>query len=184
VSDSSPKFIIREATPDDAAQVIAFMKTIADERDNGTSFSSADEFMFTLEQEQDVLRYHAEADNAIWLVAEADGQIIANANAGGGKRGAYGNLSLGITVDKAWRNHGVGTALMQHLIEWCRANPVVFRLHLMVFNNNPRAIHVYEKLGFQHEGTWRSAYLKHGEYLDLVQMAILFERVNYQLPQG
>lgn len=171
------RYIIREATPDDAEKIIAFMKVIADEPDNGTSYSSADEFVWTVEEERDIIKKHAEADNYLWLVAMTPaGELIGHVNASGGRRCFSGTLTLGITVAKAWRNQGVGKALMQTLIDWCRHNRVVHRLHLEVFANNPRAIHVYEKLGFQREGVWRRAAEKHGQFLDLIQMAMIFER--------
>ena len=36
-----------------------------------------------------------------------------------------------------------------------------------------RAIHVYERVGFRHEGTKREAYFRHGRYHDMLAMAIL-----------
>lgn len=169
---------IREATPDDAAAMIAFMKILADEPDNGTSYESADEFVFTLEQERDLIEQYRAADNHAWFVAESDGQLIGYINAAGGKRAAYHTLTFGIAIVQAWRNHGVGQALLQTLIAWCAANPVVKRLQLLVFINNPRAIHVYEKLGFEREGILRAEAKKHGKFLDAVMMAMIFGRAE------
>ncbi|MBE2271835.1 MAG: GNAT family N-acetyltransferase, partial [Anaerolinea sp.] len=85
-------------------------------------------------------------------------------------------VGIGISLAQNWRNRGIGTAMMQFVIDWCRANPVVHRLELTVFSNNPRAQHVYEKVGFQHEGIRKEAYFKHGEYLDGILMAMLFDK--------
>jgi putative acetyltransferase len=79
-------------------------------------------------------------------------------------------------VNRDWRDQGVGRAMMQYMIDWCRYNLAVHRLELWVFPDNPRAIHLYEKMGFQHEGNRRSSFLKEGRMRDLLLMAMLFER--------
>jgi RimJ/RimL family protein N-acetyltransferase len=173
---SIPPYVIREATPGDAEAMIVFMKILADEPDNGTTYSSAAEFTYTLDEERDLIRQYAEADNGIWFVVEANGQFIGYASAIGGGRGYYGTLTLAVALAQAARGQGIGKALTQQVIDWCHANPVVCRLQLAVFANNARAIHIYEKLGFERESVWRRSFYKHGEFLDSIHMAILFER--------
>jgi L-phenylalanine/L-methionine N-acetyltransferase len=173
---TDPTYHIRPAVADDAEQIIAIMKVLADERDNGTSYSSADEFTYTLEQERDLLTYYADSPHRLWLVAESQGSIIGYVSVNEGKRSFSHTVSLAIAITQEWRQQGVGTALMRAMIEWCRTNPNIKRLELDVFMNNPRAIHVYEKLGFEREGIARASAYKHGEYLDSLKMAMLFDR--------
>jgi RimJ/RimL family protein N-acetyltransferase len=47
------------------------------------------------------------------------------------------------------------------------------RIHLQVMGFNTRAIHLYEKLGFQHEVREREVYAHDGQYFDKVSMGIL-----------
>jgi RimJ/RimL family protein N-acetyltransferase len=49
----------------------------------------------------------------------------------------------------------------------------VHRVELEVYAFNPRARHVYEKVGFVHEGTLRQALLWDGEWVDAAIMAVL-----------
>ena len=171
-------YIIREATPDDAEALIAFMKRIADEPNNGTTFTSADEFTRTVDEERDLIRQRHDADNACWLVAVTpDGQLIGQANISGGPRAGKRTVGLAIALAPEWRNRGIGTAMIRQLIDYCRQSPAIHRLELGVYTNNPRAIHVYEKLGFEHEGVDREAFWKanEGGYLDSYRMAILFD---------
>lgn len=172
-----PDYFIREATPDDAEAVIAYMKRIAAEPHNGISYSSPDEFTYTLEEERELISTSQQAENCVWILAVTpEDEIIGVANATGGRRVLFHTVGVGITVAKAWRNQGIGTSMMQFIIDWCRLNPVVHRLELTVFTDNVRAIHVYEKLGFQHEGIRRGAYFKEGRFIDAHVMAILFEK--------
>jgi RimJ/RimL family protein N-acetyltransferase len=46
---------------------------------------------------------------------------------------------------------------------------------LRVFARNERAVHLYEKLGFNHEGHWRQAEFRNGQYQDLLWMSVLRE---------
>jgi RimJ/RimL family protein N-acetyltransferase len=168
-------YVIREATPDDAAGIIAHMEMIAAEPDNGITQSPGE--MRTLEEQRKVLMDDARADNAIFLVAVSDsGEIIGVANFRGGKRLSTRHTGgLGITVHRDWRDHGVGTAMMQHMIEWARHTGIVKRMELEVFTHNKRAFHVYKKLGFEVEGSKRKAYWRDGRYVDAYVMALLFE---------
>jgi len=49
------------------------------------------------------------------------------------------------------------------------------RVSLEVYDINPRARHVYEKVGFVHEGTLRQALRWNGDWIDAHVMAILAE---------
>ena|SRR5438874_5432280 len=166
---------IREAKPEDAAKIIAFIQRMTEEPGIGV-VTSPGEFNLTVEQEEQFITAHAEADNSILLVGDAGGEIVAVANCTGGQRKANRhNCVLGISVRKEWRDRGLGTAVMRRLLDWARQSGVVTRVELEVFPHNDRAIHVYEKLGFQHEGCRRNAFIKEGRYVDSLVMAVLFD---------
>lgn len=168
-------FVVREARTEDALGIIAHVKRVADEPNNGIGISSADEFTYTEEEEKEMIRNMAQLDNAMMLVAEADGEVIGVAHCRGGLRGYAHTIDMGVSVKREWRGQGVGTALLQTIINWCRANPAVHKLELSVFPDNVGAIQLYERMGFQREGIRRQAYLKGGQFLDLVMMGIIFE---------
>jgi len=52
---------------------------------------------------------------------------------------------------------GVGTALMKALLDIADNWLMLVRVELTVFEDNERAIHLYEKLGFEKEGLMRLA---------------------------
>jgi ribosomal protein S18 acetylase RimI-like enzyme len=58
---------------------------------------------------------------------------------------------VGICVRDGWQDKGLGTHLMEHIIEAGRRLGKK-KLALVVMKDNPRAVHVYEKMGFVIEG--------------------------------
>ena len=72
---------------------------------------------------------------------------------------------------KAEWNSGIGSELMQKLIDYARENGLEL-IYLEVREDNSRAIHLYEKFGFKKVGTL-PAYFKIGkEYIDFDSMVL------------
>ncbi len=166
-------YSIRPATVDDAPQINAHRKRVSEESYNGTSWSTG-EYQRTDDEQREAIEKALAQDNTLMLVAEADAQIIGLAAAWGGVRWASRHVvGIGIDVHADWRNKGVGTALMRGLLDWARANPIIHRVELEVLTNNPRALHVYEKLGFVVEGRRRDAFFKDGVFVDILVMSLL-----------
>ena len=55
---------------------------------------------------------------------------------------------VGIFVHTDWQGKGVGTALMQAVLDLADNWLMLVRVELEVFTDNVKAIHLYEKLGF------------------------------------
>ena len=55
---------------------------------------------------------------------------------------------VGIFVHTDWQGKGVGTALMQTVLDLADNWLMLVRVELEVFTDNVKAIHLYEKLGF------------------------------------
>jgi RimJ/RimL family protein N-acetyltransferase len=165
--------VIREARPDDAEGMVSYMKLLSDEPDNYIGFE-AGEFNVTVEEERDLLESTATSDNSVFIVAEADGEVVGIGNiTGGRRRGARHNGTIGVSLHPDYRDQGLGTRMMRYIISWARDTGVITRLELEVFTHNVRAIHVYEKLGFALEGIRRNAFIKEGRYVDSMMMALL-----------
>ena len=80
---------------------------------------------------------------------------------------------LGMSLDRNYRNQGIGTGLMEQGIRWSQENGIV-RLELEVYAENAPALHLYEKFGFELEGRKRMCAYQRGQYYDLLIMARLF----------
>lgn len=86
-----------------------------------------------------------------------------------------GNRSCGFRtlIGEQGRGRGLGTEATRLIVEYGLHTLGLHRIALEVYDFNPRARHVYEKVGFVHEGTGRDALLFDGEWIDMHYMAIL-----------
>jgi putative acetyltransferase len=82
-------------------------------------------------------------------------------------------MMLGIAVRATAQRRGVGSALMQALIDYADGWGQVLRIELTVFSDNAGAVRLYERFGFRHEGTHRGYALRDGAYADVLSMARL-----------
>ena len=177
-------FTIRTAQSDDAEAMLAYIHPVAEE----TEFFVLQSGEFPpIDEEQTWIQDHLDHPGKILLLAEAAGVIIGNVSfeAGPHRRIAHrGNF--GIAVVKEWRGRGVGTALLQSLLEWAESSPVIDMVCLDTFATNDAAIRLYEKLGFIEDGR-RIKDIKRGadDYVDTVTMYRLVRQgKNVHSPVG
>lgn len=81
-------------------------------------------------------------------------------------------LRIRIGDKSAWGG-GLGTEATQLLVRYAFKDLNLERVWLRVFETNPRAIRMYEKVGFVHEGRWRRASFIRGKMVDVLLMAAL-----------
>jgi putative acetyltransferase len=109
------------------------------------------------------------------LVAEVKGEVVGNAGlhpVGPQLRRRHA-MFMGIAVAPHAQGQGVGSALMRALCDYADQWAQVFRIELTVFSDNERAIALYRKHGFEHEGTHRAFAMRDGCYVDTLSMARL-----------
>jgi RimJ/RimL family protein N-acetyltransferase len=165
--------IIREARPDDAGPLIAYIQRLIAEPGINIPLTPA-EFTLGVEEEREFLAKSAAAPNSIVLLAEVDEEIVGELNCRGGTRQATRHaVTLGISVRQEWRGRGVGAALMAEAIAWTKQTGIVTRIELQVYARNEPAIRLYKKFGFEVEGRRRRVIFQEGEYLDDLIMALL-----------
>ena len=78
---------------------------------------------------------------------------------------------IGIMVHADYQRQGVGTGLMEALLDIADNWLMLVRVELTVFVDNVGAITLYEKLGFVVEGTKRAEAIRNGRYVDTYMMA-------------
>lgn len=160
---------VRSAEASDAAEVLAFRKTVADE----TEFlmGAADEIRRDIAQQADYLQATLLSPIDLLILAEVEGRVAGIAGLKGSRlRRFTHSVTLGIAVGREFWRLGLGRALMESLLLWADMHGVV-RIALEVVETNTPAIGLYTSLGFEHEGRLR-ARRKHGDvYLDSYMMS-------------
>lgn len=142
---------IRSADVNDAAELLRHGKDML--ADNDFAGREADEFTYTVEQEEELITQHRQEAGKLWVVAEQDGSIVGAVmfSTGATRRTAHRG-TLGIGLERAWRGKGLGSLLMQRLLDWAVEEPSVEKVTLAVFASNEAALRLYRKCGFVEEG--------------------------------
>ena len=92
-----------------------------------------------------------------------------------GRGRAAHSAHLGMMVHPDFHNRGVGSALMAAALTLADNWLNLTRVDLHVYTDNPAAIHLYQKFGFEIEGTLRRFSYRDGQYIDSYIMARLRE---------
>ncbi|MBT9491641.1 MAG: GNAT family N-acetyltransferase [Paucibacter sp.] len=110
------------------------------------------------------------------LVAVSDeGRLLASGGlfaAGAALRRRHA-IGLGVSVAHHAQGQGVGRAMMAALLDYADNWGHVLRIELTVYADNARAIKLYERFGFEHEGRMKAYALRAGAYVDTLAMARL-----------
>ncbi|HKH12138.1 MAG TPA: GNAT family N-acetyltransferase, partial [Rubrobacter sp.] len=80
---------------------------------------------------------------------------------------------VGVAVRDDWQGRGVGTALMGAAMELADDWLGLTRVELVVYADNAAGVALYEKFGFEVEGTHRRYAFRDGGYVDACSMARL-----------
>jgi len=115
-----------------------------------------------------------QSEKGIYLVAERDGKIVGHAFIEPLHLKSICHVSqLSIGVHHGWQEKGIGTALMQQIIDWANQSETVEKIELNVRASNNRAIALYKKMGFVEEGQLKNRIkIDQGHYIDDILMAL------------
>ena len=121
-----------------------------------------------------------ESEKGIYLVAEREGQIIGHAFLEPLHLKSICHVAqLSIGVHHGWQEKGVGTALMQQIIDWAENSEMIEKIELNVRASNGRAIALYKKMGFIEEGRLKNRVkIDQSHYIDDILMAISVNKSN------
>ena len=163
------EYEIREACPEDGAQLIEYVKKIGGETNNLTFGSEG--MVATLEQETELLKSQQIDPKSTRILAWNNGEIIGDGILRSMPRRMNHRVEMGLSVAKDYWNQGVGQALLDRLIEYAREHDIEI-IQLDVRSDNVRATHIYEKYGFRKIGNY-PRFLKIGsEYVDFDMMVL------------
>ena len=169
------ELLIREAEAEDAAELVSFLNRVSVE----TDFTSldGDGILLTSEEMAIFLNKQASWDNQITLLAFLNDKIAGIVNITADQRKRVRHIGdLFIVIGKKYWNNGLGSLLLEEVVEWAQASGILRRLQLTVQTRNLAAVHLYQKHGFAIEGRQeRGAYIEEGEFIDVYLMGRLID---------
>lgn len=162
--------IYREAEKNDAEALILHMRRVGGETDN-LSFSE-NTFNISKEKEERFIEKFRNNPGDIMLVALENGTVIGNASLVRNRTVRYSHRAeLSITVLKEYWGCGIGSQLMQMLIDFAKESGLA-SIFLEVRSDNLRAISLYKKFGFEKIGTYRDFFKINGVFYDADFMSL------------
>ena len=120
-------------------------------------------------EEAEIRRLEGNANNTMLLALDGD-EIVGIATINSSHKG-----ELGIVVAKKYQGQGIGSRLIEMLIDWCKGNGVTTRIRLDTRTDNTPAVSLYLKFGFVVEGCLRNQTLLNGKYYDLYIMGMMIK---------
>jgi len=169
------ELLIREAEVEDAAALVSFLNRVSVE----TDFTSldGDGILLTSEEMAIFLNKQASWDNQITLLAFLNDKIAGIVNITADQRKRVRHIGdLFIVIGKKYWNNGLGSFLLEEVVEWAQASGILRRLQLTVQTRNQVAVHLYQKHGFVIEGRQeRGAYIEEGDFIDVYLMGRLID---------
>lgn len=157
--------MISKTLPEDAAQMIEYLKKIGGETDNLTFGSEG--LQITIEDEKAYISSLLESKNSVLFTAKNKENIVGIAGLTGDSRERMshrGELAISVLKDE-W-GKGIGSKLMQKVIDFAKNEANTEIISLQVRSDNERAISLYKKYGFEKIGCFKGFFKINGEYVD------------------
>jgi RimJ/RimL family protein N-acetyltransferase len=165
---SSRGYLIRRATPGDAAALVALGRAVSSEPEG---WLITDHDWRNVSEERRYLRATRRSPHAAVFVAENANGIVGRLSVARDSHPASPHVAdLGLMVEAGQRRRGIGKALLEQAVDWAR-DVGIEKLELHVFPHNEPAIRLYEQFGFDREGLRRAHYRRGHELVDAVLMA-------------
>ena len=150
LSDAT-KITIRPARPDDAAAIIAGVRSSAQERSYvlmevyGKDAATQRAYIERLDREHNLFLVATVEGQIVGILALLDSLLCATPEPG---------LSVGVHIVHDWRGRGIGSAMLRYATRWAKAHDYR-RLEADIFTTNERSLHLFNKSGFREDACRR-----------------------------
>lgn len=129
------------------------------------------EYPLDIEKEEALIAKYNHSKNSILLVAEYKGELIGNIDLTGSDRFKMAHTAMiGMGIKEEWRNKGLGTALIQSVLNAAKENQIIKLIWLDVYANNQLGINLYRKMGFVVSGVIKNFFKEENGFQDKLQM--------------
>ena len=157
--------LLREAVPDDAPRVLAYLNRVGGESDN--LLFGKDGFPLPVEREAAFLEGQRQEERSILVLGFAGEELVcvASCDALTARERVAHRASVSLTVARDYWGQGIGRGVMEALIAFARQAGLEV-LQLEVRADNTRAVALYEHLGFEKLGLYRNFMKVNGQGFD------------------
>lgn len=158
-------FTIEKAKASDAKAILKYLKQIGGETDNLTF--GAEGLPYRVEDEEKYIESLQNSTSSVMFLAKCDGRIIGDASFSSSERERIKHRGeIGISVIKDYWGKGVGSKLMESVIDFAKNTAKCEIIHLQVRSDNERGINLYKKYGFEKMGQFKGYLKVDGEFID------------------
>lgn len=164
------RVLLRPLIPKDRDPLIALFSALPDEELQFFRSNVADETVVAGWAER------PDYSSIFPLVAVVGEQIVGNSTLHMGKGYTRHVAEIRIFLAKAYRRHGIGSAMIRSQVEIARK----LGLHQViaeVVESRPQVIHAFERQGFERQFTWKDMFMTpEGETLDMIALINYLKR--------
>jgi len=165
---------IYKASKEDAEGILTYCNLIGGESDNLT-FGENELDMTTIQEEEFIEGFH-KSNTSLMLVGKINDEIVSVASISTTDKSRVAhNAEVGISVKRKYWNMGIGTKMMEKLINFAKQTKIIKVIHLGVRAENENAIHLYEKMGFEIIGVNKRFFKINDTYSDEILMNLYLE---------
>ncbi|MDY8137154.1 GNAT family N-acetyltransferase [Aquimarina sp. 2201CG5-10] len=168
---SNKPITVREAIPEDATQLLKLKHQYL--KDTNTIPLFDYEYSNTIKEECELIKNYHKQQNSILLVAEYKGIIVGNIDLTGSWRKKMQHTAvIGMGIHTQWQNQGLGTLLIQNVMDWSKTNDLLKTIWLEVYETNNAGRTLYKKSGFKEVGRIKNFFHEKQKYIDKIIMSI------------
>jgi RimJ/RimL family protein N-acetyltransferase len=146
-SSDGTKITLRPARPDDAAAIIAAVRSSSQERSYvlmevyGKDAAAQRAYIERLDLEHNLFLVATVNEQLVGILALLDALLCNSPEPG---------LSVGVHIVRDWRGRGIGSAMLRYAMRWAKEHDYR-RLEADIFTTNERSVHLFDKAGFREE---------------------------------
>ena len=145
------KITLRPARPDDAAAIIAAVRSSSQDRSYvlmeiyGKDAAAQQAYIERLDREHNLFLVATVNEQVVGILALLDSLLCSTPEPA---------LSVGVHIVRDWRGHGIGSAMLRYAMRWAKGHEYR-RLEADIFTTNERSVHLFNKAGFREEACRR-----------------------------
>jgi len=170
-TNQNQTLVIRIPDNNDARNLLKYIDKVSSETDFLTF--GPGEYEVSLEDEKKFIETCRKSSNKIILIAEIKNEIIGCLIFRGGDRLRTQHTGeFGISVTNSCWRIGIGSILIENLVNWAKSTSIIKKINLRVRSDNTKAIKLYERFDFVREGLITKEIHISGRFYDNIFMGL------------